>query len=56
MPLMATVQIQAANSDCWQAKHFSAGVKMKKNQDNLFKATPGSPNCALIDVTAGLLK
>jgi hypothetical protein len=51
--LPVTVQLEAANGECWSASYFSVGVK--KNEADIFKAKAGSPSGAFLDATTGVI-
>jgi hypothetical protein len=51
--LPVTVQLQAEDGQCWEARYFPAGVI--ENDAGRFKAKPGSPSGAFIDGARTLL-
>jgi hypothetical protein len=51
--LPVSVQLQAANGECWAATYFAAGVQ--RNDARVFSAKAGSPSGAFLDATSGVL-
>lgn len=47
-----TAQLQAGNGECWTATYDTL---IRKNEGSLFRAKPGSPSAAFLDVTTAAL-